>query len=123
VSLAFVLDVVLILYITKNLSSMVKLHHGIHSPTRASISLTLDLNLSRPPSDVKGLTNALMAGCQRKAMGRTVGSQITMVHLFNLSVARQLSRAKDIKPWINTSLTGCTHSPSKLPKNSRNYLF
>jgi hypothetical protein len=60
-----------------------------------------------------------MAGCQRKAMGRTVGSQITMVHLFNLGVDLQLSRAKDIKPWTNTALTGCTNYPSELPKYSR----
>jgi hypothetical protein len=45
------------------------------------------------------------------SMGRTVGSQITLVHLFNLGVALQLSRAKGIKPWTNTSLTGCTNSP------------
>jgi hypothetical protein len=74
---------------------LLELHYiGLPWPSRkrkghrhaASPSLTLDLNLSRPPSDVKELTNALIAGCQRKAMGRTVVSQITMIHCLNLSV-------------------------------------
>jgi hypothetical protein len=62
---------------------MLKLSHEIHSPTRSKSVL----------------------GCSAdSSMGRTVGSQITMVHLFNLSVALQLSRAR------NTSLGLTPHS-------------
>jgi hypothetical protein len=52
-----------------NWGASVKVRHGIRSTTRASTSLTLDLNLSRPLSDVKGFTNAAMAWMPKSGHG------------------------------------------------------
>jgi hypothetical protein len=48
--------------------------------------------------------------------GRTVGSQITMVHLIYLGVILVLKNKNHAYISPNSTLTGCTHSPSKLPK-------